>query len=308
MPTRPSSRARSCWRARWCAGRDARRTGPGARACRRGGWRHDARRTPPNAGWPPTTTTWWPGAGTSTPTPSSGARSSPPRSSSPRTWPTPGLNPKVLPGGTGLDLRLRSRARAAHRAARRHGCVADGRPDRNALRVGGAQRRARLRPRRAHRGAARRGARAELGARTAGRCAADLPGRRGVDARRRDRRHRGGRDQRGVAHLRVALRSAAGRRAGRGAGRADHVCRRPHRGHAAQPGRAHLATASDRRPGVRARHPDHRPARRAVPSHRPAHQHRDGVGCRQRRASRPTRSRRPACSPGLSAPPTAIPG
>ena len=38
----------------------------------------------------------------------------------------------------------------------------------------------------------------------------------------------------------------------------DHVCRRPHRGHAAQPGRAHVAAASDRRPGVRARHADHR--------------------------------------------------
>ena len=35
-----------------------------------------------------------------------------------------------------LDLRLRSRARAAHRAAGRYGRAADGRPDRNALRLG----------------------------------------------------------------------------------------------------------------------------------------------------------------------------
>ena len=73
---------------------------------------------------------------------------------------------------------------------------------------------------------------------------------------------------------------------GRGASRADHVGGRPGRGHAALAGRAHLASASDRRPGVRARHVDHRRARRAVAAHRPAQQHGDGVGRGQCRRGR----------------------
>ena len=55
------------------------------------------------------------------------------------------------------------------------------------------------------------------------------------------------------------------------------------RDHAALAGRAHLATASDRRPGLRAGHADHRAARGAVAAHRPAAQHGDGVGRGQRR-------------------------
>ncbi len=70
---------------------------------------------------------------------------------------------------------------------------------------------------------------------------------------------------------------------GRGQARADHLGGRPHRGHAAFAGRAHVAAAPDRRPGVRARHADHRAARRAVAAHRPAQQHGDGVGRGQRR-------------------------
>ena len=131
-----------------------------------------------------------------------------------------GLNPKVLPGGTGLvcDFGPEHGPRIALRADMDALPMADRTGMR--LRLGGAQRRACLRPRRAHRGAARYSARAELGARAAGRRAAGLPGRRGADARRRDRRHRGGRDQRRLADFRAALRSAAGRRSGRGAGRA----------------------------------------------------------------------------------------
>ena len=60
---------------------------------------------------------------------------------------------------------------------------------------------------------------------------------------------------RGVAHLRAALRSAAGGRQGRGSARTDHLGRRSARGDAALAGRAHVATAPDRRPGLRASAP-----------------------------------------------------
>ena len=62
-----------------------------------------------------------------------------------------GLNPKVLPGGTGLTCDFGPGARAADRAAGRHGRAADGRADRRAVRVGGAERHACVRSRRAHR-------------------------------------------------------------------------------------------------------------------------------------------------------------
>ena len=104
-----------------------------------------------------------------------------------------GLNPKVLPGGTGLTcdfgpehgprIALRADMDALPMAERTGAPYASVVPERRAC----------LRSRRAHRDPARHGAGAGVGARTAGRRAADLPGRRGADARRRDRRHRGGR-------------------------------------------------------------------------------------------------------------------
>ncbi len=66
-----------------------------------------------------------------------------------------GLNPKVLPGGTGLVCDFGPEHGPRGRVARRYGCVADGRAHRDGLHVGGAQRRACLRPRRAHRRVAR---------------------------------------------------------------------------------------------------------------------------------------------------------
>ena len=125
-----------------------------------------------------------------------------------------GLNPKVLPGGTGLTCDF----------GPEHGPRIALRADMDALpmaeRTGAPY--ASVVPNVAHAcghdahtavllGA---GTGAGVGARTAGRCAADLPGRRGADARRRDRRDRRGRADRGVADLRAALRSAAGGRAG----------------------------------------------------------------------------------------------
>ena len=165
-----------------------------------------------------------------------------------------GLNPKALPGGTGLVCDLGPERRAQDRAAGRHRRAADGRADRRPVRVDDAQRRARLRARRAHRDTAGYRAGVGVGAGTAGRGAADLPGRRGADARRGDRRHRRRRDQRGVADLRPALRSPSGGRPGRGAAGPHHVGRRLDRDRAVFAGRAHLASAFDRRPGLRARH------------------------------------------------------
>ena len=81
-------------------GRDARRARPGAATAGEAGVMsiadvHRAR------GWPPTTTTWSRGAGTSTRTPSWGARSSRPRSSSRRTWPTPASTRRCCPAAPG---------------------------------------------------------------------------------------------------------------------------------------------------------------------------------------------------------------
>ncbi len=50
-----------------------------------------------------------------------------------------GLNPKVLPGGTGLTCDFGPEHGAADRAARRHGRAADGRAHRRALHLGGAR-------------------------------------------------------------------------------------------------------------------------------------------------------------------------
>ena len=131
-----------------------------------------------------------------------------------------GLNPKVLPGGTGLtcDFGPEHGPRVALRADMDALPMAERTGAPYASVVPG--RRARLRPRRAHVGAAGRGAGAGVGARTARRRAADLPARRGADARRRHRRDRRGRAERGVADLRAALRSAAGGRQGGRDGRA----------------------------------------------------------------------------------------
>ncbi len=102
-----------------------------------------------------------------------------------------GLNPKVLPGGTGLTCDFGPSTGRGSRCVptwtRCRWPSGTGAP----YASGGAQRRPRLRARRAHRDPAGRGAGPGVGARTAGRRAADLPGRRGADARRRDRRHRG---------------------------------------------------------------------------------------------------------------------
>ena len=64
-----------------------RRSGTGCWNCRRRRT-HEPRRRRRTRGWTPTTTISSPGAGTSTPTPSWGDRSSRPPSSSPRSWPT----------------------------------------------------------------------------------------------------------------------------------------------------------------------------------------------------------------------------
>ena len=96
-------------------------------------------------------------------------RSSPPHSSSRRIWPMPGLNPKVLPGGTGLicDFGPEHGPRIALRADMDALPMADrtGMPYASVV----PERLARLRPRRAHRGAAGHGAGAGVGARAAGR-------------------------------------------------------------------------------------------------------------------------------------------
>ncbi len=160
-----------------------------------------------------------------------------------------GLNPKVLPGGTGLtcDFGPEHGPRVALRAdmdalpmAERTGAPfastvpgvahACGHDAHTSVLLGS-------------------GAGARLGARAAGRGAAGLPARRGGDARRRHRRDRRGRAERRVADLRAALRSAAGGRQGRRDGRARSPRPPTGRARAGLARRPHLAAAPDRRSG-----------------------------------------------------------
>ena len=138
--TRPSSRARSCWRARWSAlaetpaERDrvlelqAKRVAVMRLAGRRRALAGRALRRP--GGVAPA----HPRA-----TPNSGARSSPPRSSSPPIWPTPGSTRRCCPAAPGLicDFGPEHGPRIALRADM--DALADGRAHRRALRVGGAR-------------------------------------------------------------------------------------------------------------------------------------------------------------------------
>ena len=121
-------------------------------------------------------------------------------------------------------------ARAADRAARRHGCAAGDRARRSAVRIEGhldlprrdRRRDARLRPRRAHRDPdGRRRSPGRDAGRIAGRSAVRVPARRGRSARRRGRRRR--RDA-GAGHL---SRLQAGSRVR--PARVQHAQRRPDR-------------------------------------------------------------------------------
>ena len=160
--------------------------------------------TPPSPGWPPNYDDLVGGAGIHR-HPELGRQEFATTSSSP-TASSGGAEPEGAARRHRIDLRLRSRACAAHRVARRHGRAADGGSHQGAVRLHGAERGARLRARRPHRDAARCGVGAGRRRRTAGRVRPDLPGRRGVDARRCDRRDRRGGAARGVADLRAALR------------------------------------------------------------------------------------------------------
>ena len=182
------------------------------------------------------------------------------------------------------------------------------RPHRGPVAQHGRGRRPRLRARRARLGAPRCRAGA-AGAARAGRIArtrpAGLPAGGGDHAGRGAGGDRGRSAGRRVARFRPALRPLARRGPGRHPGRPDHRRRRQRAGPADRSGWAHLASAPDPGPHLRARRPGDRAARSPEPPARPARRGQPGVG---RRSGRLRGQRHPLHRRGGRHRPDARPG